>query len=141
MAALEQASLSDVERRVLERFVRALEEELGDDLDGVWLYGSRARGEPPHEESDVDLPVVSPRAGWDESTAIHRALDAAAEAEGENPWRYSLVVYAPERVANRREIRSFFMQEVDRDKVVLAGAREPALRGVPGAGGRAGAAD
>ncbi len=30
-------------------------------------------------------------------------------------------VYTPERIAQRREIRSFFTQEVDRDKVVLYG--------------------
>jgi predicted nucleotidyltransferase len=30
---------------MLERFVAAVVDEYGDDLDGVWLYGSRARGD------------------------------------------------------------------------------------------------
>jgi predicted nucleotidyltransferase len=122
MATLDQASLSDVERRVLRRFVASLEKELGDDLNGVWLYGSRARGEPPHDESDVDLLVVTPRAGWDDFGRLIALLHEAAWGEGSNPWRFSVQVYEPERLARRREIRSFFIQEVDRDKIVLAGA-------------------
>jgi predicted nucleotidyltransferase len=58
MAVLAHAALDEREREVLDRLVRALVEEYGDDLDGVWLYGSRARGERPHDESDVDVLVV-----------------------------------------------------------------------------------
>jgi Nucleotidyltransferase domain len=43
---------------MLDRFVELLTAELGTDH-GVWLYGSRARGETPGEESDVDVLVVS----------------------------------------------------------------------------------
>jgi predicted nucleotidyltransferase len=119
---LDQASLSPVERRVLERFVRELQTALGDDLDAVWLYGSRARGERPGEDSDIDLLVVSRREGPRDALALTELLDDAAFEEGANPARFSVLVYAPERVAQRRRIRSFFMQEVDRDKIVLAGA-------------------
>lgn len=34
----------------------------------------------------------------------------------------SLVVWDPEWLAHRRDIRSFFVQEVDRDKIVLHGS-------------------
>jgi hypothetical protein len=34
---------------------------------------------------------------------------------------FSASVYDPQRVEQRREIRSFFIQEVDRDKIVLHG--------------------
>jgi hypothetical protein len=44
VGSLDRASLSDAERRTLERFVRLLEYGLRDDLVAVWLYGSRARG-------------------------------------------------------------------------------------------------
>jgi predicted nucleotidyltransferase len=44
MPALADAALDDQEREVLDRFVAALREEYGRDLDAVWLYGSRARG-------------------------------------------------------------------------------------------------
>ena len=121
MASLDDASLSDVERRVVEAFVRRLETELGGDLRGVWLYGSRARGESPGPESDVDLLVVTPRAGFDDLGQTIRWLDEVADAEGADPWGFSVHLYEPERVEQRRSIRSFFIQEVDRDKIVLAG--------------------
>jgi predicted nucleotidyltransferase len=121
MPTLADASLTPIERRVLERLVRLLEEEYGDGLRGVWLYGSRARGEPPHPESDVDLLVVAPRDDWQSHLRVSRLISEAAAAEGANPFDFAALVYDPERVAQRREIRSFFIQEVDRDKIVLAG--------------------
>jgi predicted nucleotidyltransferase len=121
MSSLADASLTPVERRVLERLVRLLRAEYGDDLHGVWLYGSRARGEPPHPETDVDLLVVAPRGDWRSHLRVSRLVDEAATAEGANPFDFAALVYDPERVAQRRRIRSFFIQEVDRDKIVLAG--------------------
>jgi len=121
MPTLAEASLTDAERRTLDRFVELLREELGDELRSVWLYGSRARGEPPHEESDVDLIVVTEHAGWNETTPIYRLLEQAADEQGTSPAFFSVHVYDPAHVAQRREIRSFFFQEVDRDKIVLAG--------------------
>ena len=41
---LAPASLTHAERRVLERLVERLRDELGSDLHAIWLYGSRARG-------------------------------------------------------------------------------------------------
>ena len=46
---------------------------------------------------------------------------AAAEAEGDSPPYYSVHVYDAERLRNRRRIRSFFFQKVDRDKLILSG--------------------
>jgi predicted nucleotidyltransferase len=120
MATLEQASLSPRERRVVERFVELLRTELGHDLKSVWLYGSRARGEKPGAESDVDLLVVSSRGDtMFDLTPLTTLLDQAAEEEGARPVWFSATLYTPERLAQRREIRSFFIQEVDRDKIVL----------------------
>jgi predicted nucleotidyltransferase len=117
---LEETSLTPTERRTLERFVKLLERELGDDVLGVWLYGSRARGEPPADESDIDLIVITPR-GWDDLSRVMKLMDQAAEAEGAKAAFFSVHVYDPAHIARRREIRSFFIQEVDRDKIVLAG--------------------
>lgn len=121
MVSLVSASLSEKERRVIERLVSLLQEEFGADLRAVWLYGSRARGEPPGPESDVDLMVVSSRGGLDDHRQAIRLLWKAAEPDGANPMAFSIKLYEPEWVAGRREIRSFFMQEVDRDKIVLFG--------------------
>ena len=38
-----------------------------------------------------------------------------------NPFGFSTIVWDPDRLRRRREIRSFFAQEVDRDKVVIYG--------------------
>ncbi|HEY7693134.1 MAG TPA: nucleotidyltransferase domain-containing protein [Gaiellaceae bacterium] len=121
MASLADATLDAVERRVLDRFVHLLEAELGADLRSVWLFGSRARGEEPGAESDVDVLVVATRASLDDRLRVVRLVHEAAEAEGANPAFYAVKLYDPDRVAQRRAIRSFFMQEVDRDKIVLAG--------------------
>jgi predicted nucleotidyltransferase len=120
MPTAAEASLTLEERRALERFVELARRELGSELQSVWLYGSRARGEPPEEESDVDVMVVT-RGGWDDLSRVMKLMDKAAEAGGAKPAFFSIHVYTPEHIAQRREIRSFFIQEVDRDKIVLAG--------------------
>jgi predicted nucleotidyltransferase len=114
------ASLTAAERRVVERLVELLRRELGSDLHAIWLYGSRARGEPPHAESDIDLMVIAD--GWGPYSARPIELvNQAADAEGESPLWYSIFVHNPEWLRGRREIRSFFIQEVDRDKLLLYG--------------------
>ena len=119
MAVLADAALDEREREVLDRLVRALVEEYGDDLDGVWLYGSRARGERSHDESDVDVLVVT-RSDRDDRALIPllwRVLDELG-----NP---RVLVDPRQRsrawVDDRRAIDSFFIREVDREKIVLYG--------------------
>ncbi len=121
MQTLAQATLSATERRVLDRFVELLRAEFGQRLRSAWLYGSRARGERPRPESDVDVLVVVDR---ELPGDFFRAVDLmieAAEAEGANPVFFSAQLYGAERVRQRRELRSFFMLEVDRDRIVLFG--------------------
>jgi predicted nucleotidyltransferase len=116
------ATLSEGERGTVRRFVALISDALGDDLRGLWLYGSRARGESPREDSDVDLLVI---AEGDRGRQRRLAMDlseAAALAENESPFTYSVHVFDPEWLRGRRQIESFFIQEVDRDKVVLAGS-------------------
>ena len=133
-SVLAGASLSARERRVVERIVSGLREQVGADLLAVWLYGSRARGEAdptetdPDRRSDIDLiAVVDPsrdarRVGWE----LLPLIDEAAVAEDDSPVYYSVLVYDAERVCDRRQIGSFFFQEVDRDKLVLhEGERAP----------------
>ncbi len=124
------AALNDVERLAIERIADLLRTELGEDLLALWLYGSRARGEADPDEtdddrrSDIDMIVIVDSSR--DVTAFKRELTlpmfAAVEAEGDSPVFYSLHVYGADRLRNRREIRSFFFQEVDRDKIILAGS-------------------
>lgn len=121
--------LTDGERRVVERLLDRLRSELGEDLLAVWLFGSRARGEAdlretdPDRRSDVDLMVVvgsgvdANHLKWD----LAPRLEEIADEEGESPVWFSVLIYDSERLRERRRIRSFFLQEVDRDKLVLVG--------------------
>lgn len=118
---LKAAQLTESERRVIERFASRLNSELDGDLRGLWLYGSRARG-TAHPESDVDLLVIA-EGGRDRYGRIAGDLsEEAAIAEGESPFNFSVHVHDPKWLQERRAIKSFFIQEVDRDKVVLAGS-------------------
>jgi predicted nucleotidyltransferase len=119
--ALAGATLSDSERRIVERLVARLREELGSDLRAVWLYGSRARGETPHAESDVDLLAIADGGDRRYGATVNALRFEVAEAEGASPFYFSVKVMDLDWLRGRREIRSFFIQEVDRDKIVLHG--------------------
>lgn len=121
MTALAGASLSEAERSALDGAVRELRREFGERLRSVWLYGSRARGETPHPESDIDLLVVLDHHNWEEDGRVFDAVWRAAEEAGVNSLFFMPLVYDVERIAQRREIESFFIREVDRDKIVLFG--------------------
>ena len=126
MPTLAEALLSAPERRALERFARELERDLGNELRGVWLYGSRARGERTGPESDVDLLVITDRAH--ERDRLSEMLDQAAEAEGADRFFFSIQIYDLDWLAERRGTGAFFVREVDRDRIVLAGDPD----GLPG---------
>jgi predicted nucleotidyltransferase len=118
---LAAAQLTESERRVVERLASRLDDVLGDDLRALWLYGSRAR-RSARSESDVDLLVIA-HGGRDRYGRTAGDLsEEIAIAEGESPFNYSVHVHDPDWLQGRREIESFFIKEVDRDKIVLAGS-------------------
>jgi predicted nucleotidyltransferase len=121
--ALTDTSLSGDERALVELFVEKLHTRLGAHLHTVWLFGSRARGEQPSAESDVDVLALVDDASWDGRMLVRKVLDDAARelALDALPWSFSVHVHTPAWLAQRREIRSFFIAELDRDKVVLGG--------------------
>ncbi len=138
-----EGSLTLRERRVVKRLLDRMSRELGRGLLAVWLYGSRARGEAdPYEtdpdlRSDIDLLAIV-ATSIDTEAARRWALpmvEEEADAVGDSPVYYSLRVLDTAWLSERREIRSFFIQEVDRDKIVLYGQRLD----YPGASGRAAA--
>jgi predicted nucleotidyltransferase len=121
MPALAEASLTATERRVVARFVDELHGRLGEGLRSVWLFGSRARGEHPDPDSDVDLLIVSDGGSKVDGPVVNEVIWEVASNAGLNPYAFTTVVWDPARLRRRRSIRSFFVQEVDRDKVVLYG--------------------
>ncbi|MGH2591437.1 MAG: nucleotidyltransferase family protein [Actinomycetota bacterium] len=122
MLTLPETSLTADELRVVERLVELMRERFAGRLRSIWLYGSRARGERPGPESDIDLVVIAdPDGDGDDVLAAILLVDQAAEElEVERPI-VSIKVHDTEWLRGRREIESFFIQEVDRDKIVLYG--------------------
>lgn len=118
---LTAAQLTERERRTVEHFASRLDNVLGGDLRALWLYGSRARG-TAHPESDVDLLVIAEGGRERYGRIVGDLGEETAIAEGESPFNYSVHVHDPEWLQGRRAIDSFFIQEVDRDKIVLAGS-------------------
>src|SRR5260221_3590580 len=107
---LASATLSEVERNPVRHFVALMDDAIGDDLRGLWLYGSRARGEAPREDSDVDLLVL---ANGDRERQRRLAIDlseAAALAEEESPFTYSVQVHDEESLRGRRNVQSFLIR-------------------------------
>jgi predicted nucleotidyltransferase len=126
---LSTAALNDTERRVLVSILGRLRSKIGPDLLAVWLYGSRARGEAdptetdPDLRSDIDLLAIvdSSRDVAELGLWAQAMVEEEGDAEGDSPVYYSLRIFDTEWLRGRRQIRSFFIQEVDRDKLVLAG--------------------
>ncbi len=123
MSSIASARLSDRERSLLERYAEVLGADLGDALRAVWLFGSRARGEEAGDDSDVDVMVFVDDDSWPAKERIRRMLHEIARemALDDVAWSFSVHIHTTAWLRRRREIRSFFIDEVDRDKVVVAG--------------------
>ena len=121
MPSLADAALDQRERRALERVVEVVESELGDDLEAVWLYGSRARGERTGPESDIDLLVLTRAGSRHDRERLNERVHRAVKAEGVSSVLVSTRVHDLDWLEDRRAIEHFFIREVDRDKITLLG--------------------
>jgi predicted nucleotidyltransferase len=118
MTTLPKARLSSEERRVIELWIERMRHEL--DVESVWLFGSRARGEE-REESDVDLLVITRGDPARDRHRVWALIDEAARELGANPAVYVPHTWDRAWLEDRRAIRSFFVQELDRDRITLFG--------------------
>jgi predicted nucleotidyltransferase len=119
MTILADASLSINEQALLERFAEVLRSHEDNQPQTIWLFGSRARGEAPAEDSDVDVLVIVDDASWNAKLRIHDALQVAARSLDLQAltWSFSVHINTPAWLDQRRRIGSFFIAEVDRDKI------------------------
>jgi len=119
MQSLADTSLEADERELLEGLVKELGARLGERLHAVWLFGSRARGERPSPESDVDVLVLVDDASWEGKQVVHDILGEVAHDLGLQAvtWSFSIHINTPAWLEQRRNVGSFFIAEVDRDKV------------------------
>ncbi len=114
-----EANLTRQELEVVSRWLDLLTDELP--VESVWLYGSRARGDGS-ATSDVDLLVIvrAPNP-WEHRRLANRLLRRAADDRGASFLPFSIHVWDLGYLEQRRDIRSFFLKEVERDKIVLYG--------------------
>src|SRR6266852_6451703 len=93
---------SNIPRRVIRRYARAIAEEFQPDR--IILFGSYAYG-TPHEDSDVDLLVVMPaRSQGSQAYKIRLALCA--------PFAMDLIVRTPHTMKWRLEEGDSFLREI-----------------------------
>lgn len=118
MATLATAALDAAERRTLDRLVGLVQDEFGDRLESIWLYGSRARGER-HEESDVDVMVLLTEQLEHDRQRGSQLAGQATQEEGTWGTLLSVQVQDLQWLEGRRAIDSFFAQELDRDRLSL----------------------
>lgn len=119
MATIDDTSLTADERTLLEHFARKLRLSGENAPVAVWLFGSRARGKRLHEDSDVDLLVIVPDDSWEAKSRIHDTLQEVARCLVLEPpaLSFSVHVHTPAWLAQRRELESFFVAEIDCDRV------------------------
>jgi predicted nucleotidyltransferase len=119
---LEAADLDADERRLLAAFADALSREFGPDLHGLWLFGSRARGQRSGPESDVDLLVIVEGATGGTQDRVSQLLHDAGTRVGQAglAFFFAPIVVTPEWIDGRRAIDAFFIQDVDRDRITVA---------------------
>jgi hypothetical protein len=117
--SLATASLDAAERRALQRFVGLLQERFAANLEAVWLYGPRARGERPQDESELRLLVLlEDSSRGDRATALE-LLWQAALAEGATESYFSIRICDRASPERRRAIDEFLVREVEPDGIAL----------------------
>lgn len=101
--------------------VELMRERFAGRLRSVWLYGSRARGERSGAESDIDLLAIADRGEGDDVLTAILLVDEAARELGVPRPIVSIKVHDPSWLEARRRIDSFFIRDVERDKLILYG--------------------
>jgi predicted nucleotidyltransferase len=101
----------------LEELRRNLTKLLGDDLVGLLVYGSAARGEYREGRSDVDLMLVVKEAPRAKLEAIANALQLARYAA-----RIEAMILTASEIPRAADVFPLLYDDVRREHVLLAGA-------------------
>lgn len=127
MPSLASASLDAAERLALKRFVGLLRKTFAEDLDGVWLYGPRVRGEPAQDE--LRLLVLLRHSSRSERVTALELLWQAAQAEGASESYFSIRIADRASPERRRAIDELLAREVEPDGIALFARSGPAPGG------------
>lgn len=119
MSSLATTSLDAAERRALQRFVGLLRERFAGDLEAIWLYGPRARGERPGDESELRLLVLLRESSRSDRTTALELLWQAALTAGATESYFSVRISDRASPERRCAIDEFLAREVEPDGVAL----------------------
>jgi predicted nucleotidyltransferase len=109
---------SDVRSRV-EEWTKCLEATLGDDLVGILVHGSVARGEYRPGESDVDAIVVLKEASFAQLDAIANAMQLARYSA-----RIEAMILTEEEIAGASDVFPLLYDDIKRCHYLVTG-RDP----------------
>ncbi len=107
--------LSEQEEKALKRFKELLLKQLGDEIVGIRLFGSKARGDS-RPDSDIDLLVVTHRDDWHIKDAIGKI--ATAILLDENVY-LSVKVFGKPSYDRFLSLKSPFLKNISREGVSL----------------------
>jgi predicted nucleotidyltransferase len=117
--SLATASLDAAERRALPRFVGLLRKRFAEDIEAVWLYGSRVHGEPLRDESELQLLVLLGHSSRSDRVTALELLWQAALAERATESYFSIRISDRASPERRRTVEEFLAREVEPDGIAL----------------------
>ena len=129
MPSLATAFLDAAERRALHWFVDLLRKRFGEELDAVWLYGPRVRGEPLQDESELQLLVLLRHSSRSDRVTALELLWQAALAERATERYLSIRISDRATPGRRRAMDEFIAREVEPDGIALFARSGPAPGG------------
>ena len=107
--------LTKQERKVVKAFVKELKDALRDNLVSIRLFGSKARGDNG-KDSDIDVFVLVKK-------KTPEIRDTMAGIEVEYDINYGLpistVLYSLLEYTRNKQLRSFFVENVEKEGVLL----------------------
>ena len=109
---------SDVRARIVE-WTKTLEKELGDDLVGILVHGSVARGEYRPGESDVDAIVILKEATFAQLESIANAMQVARYSA-----RIEAMILTEAEIAGASDVFPLLYDDIKHCHFLLAG-RDP----------------
>jgi len=113
--ALDMIALTKREKEALRAFVESVRRSLGENLAGIILFGSKARGDAKRS-SDIDLLVIVKKEDIKDAHTVYKAASRTDLRWGVDisPKMYSLDEYERER-----EIEAPFVKQVESEGVRL----------------------
>lgn len=111
--------LSPAERAAVKAFLKALNERFQEQVIGIFLFGSKARGDS-QTESDIDILVILREEGWQLRNAISTL---AARISYEHDVLLGPILIGEKRWGHMQQAKFSLYRNVSRDGLVLQGPR------------------